>query len=87
MQRPSASATTAYASAAGGKAWIHVLLDCPSLRYLRRELRGKVGDAFNSMTALLGGSEERGTASRAKTVEGDFEAARHEGSKTSNKGY
>jgi hypothetical protein len=39
------------------------------------------------MTALLGGSEERGTASRAKTVEGDFEAARHEGSKTSNKGY
>ena len=48
---------------------IHVLLDCPSLRDLRRELRGKVGDAFNSMTTLLGGSGERGTASRAKTVE------------------
>ncbi|KAJ5471997.1 hypothetical protein N7539_008566 [Penicillium diatomitis] len=43
--------------------------NCPSLRDLRRELRGKVGDAFNSMITLLGGSGERGTASRAKTVE------------------
>ncbi|KAJ5111881.1 hypothetical protein NUU61_001511 [Penicillium alfredii] len=53
---------------------IHVLLDCPALRDLRRELRGKIGDAFNSMSTLLGGSGERGrgrpdNASRAKTVE------------------
>ncbi|KAJ5135377.1 reverse transcriptase [Penicillium bovifimosum] len=53
---------------------IHVLLDCPALRDLRRELRVKVGDAFNSMPTLLGGSGERGrgrpdNASRAKTVE------------------
>lgn len=53
---------------------IHVLLDCPALRDLRRELRGKVGNAFNSMSTLLGGSGERGrgrpdNAPRAKTVE------------------
>lgn len=52
----------------------HVLLDCPELRALRRELREKVGEAFNSISTLLGGSggEERGKvshASRAKTVE------------------
>ncbi|KAJ5152552.1 hypothetical protein N7492_009832 [Penicillium capsulatum] len=53
---------------------IHVLLDCPALRDLRRELRGKIGDAFNSMSTLLGSSGERWrgrpvNASRAKTVE------------------
>ncbi|OQE10083.1 hypothetical protein PENFLA_c095G04406 [Penicillium flavigenum] len=51
----------------------HVLLDCPQLRELRRELRRKVGDAFNSMSTLLGGpGEGRGkidSASRTKTVE------------------
>lgn len=53
----------------GRESVIHVLLDCPSLRDPRRELRGKVGDAFDSMTTLLGESGERGTAARAKTVE------------------
>ena len=52
----------------------HVLLDCPDLRGLRRELRAKVGDAFSSVSTLLGGSEEgrRGKpnhASRVKTVD------------------
>jgi ribonuclease HI len=52
----------------------HVLLDCPELRQLRRELREKVGEAFNSMSTLLGGRSEEGrgkisSASRAKTVE------------------
>lgn len=52
----------------------HVLLDCPNLRDLRRELRRRVGDAFNSMAVLLGGSREgeRGkvnNVSRAKTVD------------------
>ena len=52
----------------------HVLLDCPGLRGLRRQLRAKVGDAFSSVSALLGGSEEgrRGKpnhASRVKTVD------------------
>jgi ribonuclease HI len=51
----------------------HVLVDCPDLRELRRELRRKVGDAFNSMSSLLGGSKqgERGkpdTVSQARTV-------------------
>ena len=52
----------------------HVLLDCPRLRELRRELRIKVGDAFNSISTLLGGPGEEGrgkidSASRTKTVE------------------
>ncbi|KAI2736048.1 hypothetical protein DTO013E5_9203 [Penicillium roqueforti] len=52
----------------------HVLWDCPDLRELRRELREKVGDAFNNVSSLLGGSQEerRGQinhASRAKTVD------------------
>lgn len=52
---------------------VHVLVDCPGLRELRRELRRQVGDAFNSVSSLLGGSNEgeKGkpdTVSRAKTV-------------------
>ena len=52
----------------------HVLVDCPNLRELRRELRRQVGDAFNSVSSLLGGSNEgeKGkpdTVSRAKTVQ------------------
>jgi ribonuclease HI len=51
----------------------HVLVDCPRLRELRRKLRREVGDAFNSVPSLLGGSKpgERGkpdTVSRARTV-------------------
>jgi ribonuclease HI len=51
----------------------HVLVDCPNLRELRRELRREVGDAFNSVSSLLGGSKEgeKGkpdTVSRARTV-------------------
>ncbi|KAI2867039.1 hypothetical protein CBS11852_11467 [Aspergillus niger] len=60
----------------GRESIIHVLLDCPLLRDLRRELRAKVGDALNSMSVLLGGSgscQEGGSrvsnASRTKTVE------------------
>ena len=52
----------------------HVLLDCPRLEGLRKELRSKVGDAFNSMSTLLGGPGEEGrgkidSASRTRTVE------------------
>ncbi|OQD77337.1 hypothetical protein PENANT_c114G03644, partial [Penicillium antarcticum] len=52
----------------------HVLLDCERLRELRRELRFKVGEAFNSISTLLGGPGEEGrgkidSASRSKTVE------------------
>jgi ribonuclease HI len=51
----------------------HVLVDCPELRDIRRELRSEVGDAFRSVSSLLGGSAEgkKGkpdTVSRAKTV-------------------
>ncbi|KAJ5402736.1 uncharacterized protein N7487_008632 [Penicillium crustosum] len=53
---------------------IHVLVDCPMLVELRRKLRREVGDAFNSVSSLLGGSKqgEKGkpdTVSRAKTVQ------------------
>lgn len=33
---------------------IHVLVDCPSLRELRQELRSKIGDAFNNIAVMLG---------------------------------
>jgi ribonuclease HI len=51
----------------------HVLVDCPRLRELRRELRKEVGDAFNCVSSLLGGSSEgrKGkpdTVSRTRTV-------------------
>jgi hypothetical protein len=51
----------------------HVLVDYPNLRDPRRELRGEVGGAFNSVSSLLGGSNEgeRGkpdNVSRARTV-------------------
>ncbi|KAJ5642550.1 reverse transcriptase [Penicillium lividum] len=52
----------------------HVLLECPNLRELRVELRRNAGDAFHSVSSLLGGSNEgeRGKpdiVSRAKTVQ------------------
>ena len=52
----------------------HVLVDCPHLRELRRELRRRTGGAFSSVSSLLGGpgDAERGkadNASRARTVE------------------
>jgi ribonuclease HI len=52
----------------------HVLVDCPRLVGLRRKLRREVGDAFNNVSSLLGGSKqgEKGkpdTVSRAKTVQ------------------
>jgi ribonuclease HI len=37
---------------------VHVLVDCPRLRDSRRVLRREVGDAFNSVSSLLGGSKE-----------------------------
>jgi ribonuclease HI len=62
----------------------HVLVDCPLLRDIRMELRREVGDAFRSVSSLLGGSAEgkRGkpdTVSRAKTVKAvlDFAEASH----------
>jgi hypothetical protein len=36
-----------------------MLLDCPRLGGLRRELRRKVGDAFNSISILLGDQEKK----------------------------
>jgi hypothetical protein len=55
----------------------YVLVDCPNLRETRRELRREVGDVFNSISSLLGGSKqgERGKPDiilRARIV-------RHEG--------
>jgi hypothetical protein len=35
----------------------HVLVDCPKLRDLRQQLRGKIGDRFNNMSTLLGGKD------------------------------
>jgi hypothetical protein len=47
-----------------------VLVDCPDLRDIRRELRRDVGDAFSSVSSLLGGSTEGkpDTVSSPKTV-------------------
>lgn len=66
-------------SAASGRV-THVLLDCPQLRGLRRELREKVGDAFSNVSTLLGGPGEGGrgrsdSASHAKTVEAVLDLA------------
>ncbi|CAP87107.1 Pc24g01990 [Penicillium rubens Wisconsin 54-1255] len=52
----------------------HVLMKCPRLRMLQAELRRKVGDTMNSVSNLLGVSNEgeQGkpvTVSRAKTVQ------------------
>lgn len=69
----------------------HVLVDCLRLKKLRRKLWNEVGDAFNSVSSLLGGSlNERGkldNVSRARTVKAvldfaeahnGFEVARHD---------
>jgi hypothetical protein len=58
----------------------HVLVDCPKLQELRRELKMKVRDTFNSVSSLLGGSKEgeRGKSdivSRVKTVTAVLEFA------------
>jgi hypothetical protein len=52
---------------------VHVLVDCPRLQGLRMKLLREVGDAFNSVSSLLGGSNQgkKGNPdiiSRAKTV-------------------
>lgn len=39
---------------------VHVLVDCPKLRDLRRQLRGKIGESFNNISAMLG-SKDRET--------------------------
>jgi hypothetical protein len=33
---------------------VHVLVDCPHLQELRKELRSKIGDAFNDVSTILG---------------------------------
>ena len=73
MPRSTDSETTI--TACGGKeAVAHVLVDCPILKELRRELRETTGNEFISVSVLLGGCEEgvRGKfdiALRAKAVE------------------
>jgi ribonuclease HI len=37
---------------------VHVVIDCPRLQGLRKKLRREVGDAFNSISSLLGGSNQ-----------------------------
>jgi hypothetical protein len=37
---------------------VHVLVDCPKLRELRQQLRGKIGDAFNNISIMLGGKPQ-----------------------------
>jgi hypothetical protein len=41
-----------------GETVVHVLVDCPNLRELRQELRDKIGDAFNDISAILGGKPQ-----------------------------
>jgi hypothetical protein len=37
---------------------VHVLVDCPTLRKLRQQLRNKIGDAFNNVSIMLGGKPQ-----------------------------
>jgi ribonuclease HI len=37
---------------------VHVLVDCPKLRDLRRELRRKIGGAFSNISNMLGGGQQ-----------------------------
>jgi hypothetical protein len=39
---------------------VHVLVDCPRLKSLRQQLRRKIGEAFNDISAMLGGKAELG---------------------------
>jgi hypothetical protein len=36
---------------------VHVLVDCPRLRDLRRELQRKIGGAFSNISNMLGGGQ------------------------------
>jgi hypothetical protein len=40
---------------------VHVLVDCPTLNTGRQQLRNKLGDAINSVSAVLGGCNDQGT--------------------------
>jgi ribonuclease HI len=44
---------------------VHVMVDCPKLRDARRQMRSKVGDAFNSVAVMLGG-RPGGDSAKAK---------------------
>ena len=35
---------------------MHVLVHCPLLRDLRKEMRSRIGDSFNSVARIIGGS-------------------------------
>lgn len=48
----------------GVETMVHVLVDCPLLREIRWKLRRKVGDAFGSIAALLGGSNGQGQVNK-----------------------
>ena len=48
---------------------LHVVVDCSRLRVARQQLRDKVGDAFNSITSLLGGQPRK---EQGKTYNGGF---------------
>ena len=48
----------------------HVLVDCLRLKKLRSELNRKVGDAFSSVSSLLGDSRE-GEVNEALLVENE----------------
>jgi hypothetical protein len=55
-------------------------MDCPELRDIRRKLRSGVGNDFQSISSLLGGSTEgkKGkpdTVSRARTVNPELDFA------------
>ncbi|KAL3260414.1 hypothetical protein ABHI18_004599 [Aspergillus niger] len=48
---------------------VHVLVDCPKLRYLRQQLRRKIGAAFSSISNMLGG--QQGKEGKAQDAEQD----------------
>jgi ribonuclease HI len=47
---------------------VHVLVDCPDLRELRKELRDKIGDAFNDISTMLGGKPQDARKRKGWTI-------------------
>ena len=54
---------------------VHVLVDCPKLRDLRQQLRSKIGDSFNNISAMLGGKAPTGQGKSVLNAVLDFAEA------------
>jgi len=51
---------------------VHIFIDCPKQRELRRQLRKLIGDRFNSLATILGGRAETRGQIRIERVAGVY---------------